>query len=115
MENYKKLIVWKKADELAFRIYKLTEKFPKTEVFGLTSQLRRAALSVPTNIVEGYARGGKKEFSHFLNISMASLSETQYLLDFSERLGYVKSDIKNLTCISEEVSKLLWAFKKSLK
>ena len=115
MQNYKKLIVWKKADELAFRIYKLTEKFPKSEIFGLISQLRRAALSVPTNIVEGYARGGKKEFFHFLNISMASLSETQYLLDFSERRGYVKSDIKNLISISEEVSKLLWAFKKSLK
>ncbi|MCG2742156.1 MAG: four helix bundle protein [Syntrophaceae bacterium] len=115
MQNYRNLIVWKKADEFAFRIYKLTEKFPKSEIFGLTSQLRRAALSVPTNIVEGYARGGKKEFSHFLNISISSLSEAQYLLDFSERLDYVKSDIKDLNCIAEEVSKLLWTFKKSLK
>ncbi len=115
MQNYKNLIVWKKADDFAFFIYKLTEKFPKSEIFGLTSQLRRASLSVPTNIVEGYARGGKKDFSRFLNISMASLSEAQYLLGFSERLGYVKSDIKDLSCVAEEVSKLLWTFKKSLK
>ena len=84
MQNHKNLIVWQKADDFAFFIYKLTEKFPKSEIFGLTSQLRRASLSVPTNIVEGYARGGKEDFSRFLNISMASLSEAQYLLGFAD-------------------------------
>jgi len=66
MAEYKDLIVFQKADELAFMVYSLTADFPKSEVFGITSQLRRAALSVPTNIVEGYARKSKKELAQFI-------------------------------------------------
>ncbi len=80
------------SDELAFQVYKATKQFPKEEMFGLTSQIRRAALSVPTNIVEGYSRKGDKELARFINISLGSLAETKYLLYFSDRLGYFKDD-----------------------
>ncbi|MCA9405040.1 MAG: four helix bundle protein [Candidatus Omnitrophica bacterium] len=67
--GYKKLIVWKEADLLAKLVYKATRNFPKEESYGITSQLRRAIISVPLNIVEGYARGGQKEFKRFLSIA----------------------------------------------
>jgi len=115
MDNFKKLLVWQKADELAFIIYTLTASFPKDENFGVTSQLRRAVLSVPLNIVEGHSRGRKAEFVHFLNIAMGSLSEVNYLVDFSKRLGYIKSEENNLSQLISEVSRLLWSFKKAVK
>ena len=77
-KGYKKLIVWRKADELAYQIYLETKKFPKDEVYGITSQLRRAAFSVPTNIVEGTGRQGKNEMRQFVNIALGSLAETEY-------------------------------------
>ena len=86
--GYKRLIVWHKADELAYGIYMATKNFPKEESYGITSQLRRAALSVPTNIVEGYGRQGQKEFKYFVNIALGSLAEVKYLMDFSTRLNY---------------------------
>lgn len=92
-DRWKKLDVWKMADDLAYEVYLKTRRFPKEEMYGLTSQVRRAALSIPTNIVEGYSRKGDKELSHFLNISFASLAETKYLLYFSNRLEYL-DDIK---------------------
>ncbi|MCX7794885.1 MAG: four helix bundle protein, partial [Thermodesulfovibrionales bacterium] len=107
MAKYKELIVFQKADELAFEIYKLTNNFPKSEIFGLTSQLRRAALSIPANIAEGYARKGKKELLQFINIALGSLAETEYLLGFSKRLGYCKTDISQIERLIEEVGKLL--------
>jgi four helix bundle protein len=70
--TYKDLNVWQKADEFALEIYRITKHFPKGEMYGLTSQLKRAALSVPTNIVEGYARKGDKELSRFINIAIDS-------------------------------------------
>jgi four helix bundle protein len=72
--GYKKLTVWYKADELAFQVYIVTKYFPKEEIFGITSQIRRAALSVPTNIVEGYGRQGRKELRQFANIALGSLA-----------------------------------------
>lgn len=114
MSNYKNLIIFQKADALAFQIYKLTGTFPKSEKFGITSQIRRAALSIPTNIVEGYARKGKKELSHFVNIARASHAETKYLFDFSKRLGYHKKESSQIEAQIEEVGKLLWGFSKSL-
>lgn len=108
------LIVFQKSDELAYRIYKSTEAFPKSEIFGITSQLRRAALSIPTNIVEGYVRKSKKELSQFINIALGSLAETEYLLGFSKRLGYHKGDISEIENLLEEVGRLLWSFYRSL-
>jgi four helix bundle protein len=114
MQNHKKLKVWQRADELALEIYRVTERFPQKEAYGITSQIRRAALSVPTNIVEGYGRNSKKELSRFLDIALGSLAETEYLLEFSEKLGYTKQDITHVYSLITEVSKLLWGFKKSL-
>ena len=81
--GYKKLIVWQKADELAYQIYLTTKTFPKEEIYGITSQLRKAALSVPTNIVEGYGKQSKNELRQFLNTALGSLAEVEYLLSFS--------------------------------
>jgi four helix bundle protein len=113
--GYKKLNVWKKADELAFQIYIATRDFPQEETYGITSQLRRAGLSVPTNIVEGYSRQGRKELKQFVNIGMGSLGETRYLLDFSTRLGYLRaSQYAVLEQLGNEVGRLIWRFYKAL-
>jgi four helix bundle protein len=113
--NYKELIVWQKADELAYEIYMITKKFPKDEIYGITSQLRRAALSVPTNIVEGYARKGDKELTRFINIAIGSMAETEYLLSFSSRLGYLsESDFTRIENLRSEVGRFLWKFYKKV-
>jgi four helix bundle protein len=114
MSNYKNLIVWQKANELAIKIYKLTDNFPKQETFGITSQIRRASLSVPTNIVEGYGRRTKNELSRFIDIARGSLAETEYLLEFSKELNYVKKGTADIDSLINEVSKLLWSFQKKL-
>lgn len=114
MAKHKDLIVFQKADEMAILVYQVSREFPKDEVFGVTSQLRRAALSVPTNIVEGYARKSKKELAHFVNIALGSLAETEYLLDFVNRLGYCKSDVSKIEALISEVGKLLWGFYRSI-
>ena len=113
-KGYKKLILWQKADELAFQVYLETKTFPKEEIYGITSQLRRAVLSVPTNIVEGCGRQGKNELRQFINIALGSLSETEYLLDFSLRLKYLTvEEHKRLQDLRQEVGNLLWKFYKS--
>ena len=114
-KGYKKLIVWQKADELAYQVYVATKNFPKEEIYGITSQLRRAVLSVPINIVEGYGRQGKKELRQFINVALGSLAETEYLLDFSLKLKYFnQEDYKGLQSLRQEVGNLLWKFYKSL-
>jgi four helix bundle protein len=115
-ERWAKLEVWKHADELAFRIYKITQNFPKEEVYGITSQVRRAALSIPTNIVEGYSRKGDRELARFVNISLGSLGETKYLLYFSNRLGYLEKDTYyELKEDYDTLGKLLWKFYEKVK
>ena len=114
MAKYKNLIVWQKANLLALKVYKLTEDFPKKETFGITSPLRRSALSVPTNIVEGYGRKSKTELSRFIDISLGSLAETEYLIEFSKELGYIKTDTAEIENLVDEVGKLLWSFQRSL-
>ena len=114
-KGYKKLVVWQKADELAYQIYLATKSFPKEEIYGIISQLRRAALSVPLNIVEGYGRQGKKELKQFINVALGSLAEIEYLLDFSFKLSYLnQKDYKRLQDLRQEVGNLLWKFYKSL-
>ena len=113
--GYKKLIVWHKADEFAYQVYIVTKSFPKEEIFGITSQLRRASLSIPTNIAEGYGRQGKGELKQFVNIALGSLSEACYLLGFSLRLKYLNTEQhKGLQDLAIEVGKLLWKFHKSI-
>jgi four helix bundle protein len=113
--GYKKLLVWQKADELAYAIYISTKKFPKEEIYGITSQLRRAALSVPVNIVEGYSRQTKGELKQFINIALGSLAEVEYLLDFSLKLKYFDNEeYTNLYDKRQQTDNLLWKFYKSL-
>ncbi len=111
--TYKDLKVWRKADEFAYAVYMVTKKFPRHEVYGITSQIRRAALSVPTNIVEGYARKGDKELARFVNIAIGSIAETEYLLAFSSKLGYLtEKEYNRIDALCTEVGKLLWSFYK---
>lgn len=113
--GYKKLVVWQKADELAYQVYVATKKFPREEVYGITSQLRRSALFVPANIVEGYGRQGKNELRNFANIALGSLAEVRYLIYFSSRLDYLGSKPqKKLQDLADEVGRLLWKFYKSI-
>lgn len=114
-KGYKKLIVWEKADELAYQIYLETKKFPKDEIYGITSQLRRAAISVPVNIVEGQGRQNKNEKRQFTNIALGSLAETEYLLDFCFRLKFLTQEKYDfLESIRKSTGALLWNFYKSL-
>lgn len=113
--GYEKLRAWQKADVLAYEIYLATRAFPNEELYGITSQIRRAALSVPTNLVGGYARQGKKEFRQFVNIALGSLAEAKYLLGFCRRLGYLKPEAyRDLREQAEEAGRLLWKFYRSL-
>lgn len=89
MRDYTKIGAWKLADDLTVAIYERTRTFPREEIYGLTSQLRRAAYSVPSNIAEGSSRGSKRDYLHFLYIARGSLSETQYFIHLSSRLGYL--------------------------
>ena len=89
MRDYTKIEAWKLADDLTVTVYEQTRSFPREEIYGLTSQLRRASYSVPANIVEGSSRESKKDYLHFLYISRGSLSETQYFIHLARRLGYL--------------------------
>jgi len=114
--SYKDLKVWERSDGLAFRVFDLTDAFPKTYLYDLTSQLRRAALSVPTNIAEGCASFHSGEFLQFLNVSRRSLSETHYLLNFACRRKVIKQiELLELEAVMEEISKMLNALAKSIR
>ena len=110
-DRWKNLEVWKLADELARAIYRATKTFPADELYTLTSQLRRAGLSVPTNIVEGYARGGDRELGRFLDIALGSLAEVKYLLHFANSLGYFSSaQWDDLDERTDHLGRKLWRF-----
>jgi four helix bundle protein len=89
LKHYRELIVWQKAMDLAEAVYRLTRKFPREEMFALTSQLRRAVVSIPSNIAEGQGRGGTKEFMQFLGIANGSLQEVETQLILSDRFNYI--------------------------
>jgi four helix bundle protein len=112
--GYKKLLVWQRANELAREIYLTTKKFPKEELYGITSQLRRAAVSIPTNIVEGSGRQNRNEFKQFINIALGSLAETEYLLELCLQLTYLNLESYNrLETSRKAVGGLLWNLYKS--
>ncbi|MCK6622514.1 MAG: four helix bundle protein [Calditrichaceae bacterium] len=90
-KTHKDLDIWKLGIDLVEQIYKETQAFPREEMYGLTSQMRRAAVSYPSNIAEGAARGSKKEFLQFLYISLASLSELETQIIIAHRIGYLKT------------------------
>ncbi|MDD3296360.1 MAG: four helix bundle protein [Candidatus Omnitrophica bacterium] len=115
MKNFRDLKVWNKGYELVLAIYKLSRHFPSDEKFGLTQQIRRAAVSVIANIAEGNKRKSSKDFKHFLNISEGSLEEVKCYLILSRDLGYIKvADYNNSFIISEELGKMLSGFIKKL-
>ena len=110
-ERYKKLEVWRLADSLALEVYRATKSFSREEVYGIASQLRRAALSVPTNIVEGYARRGDRELAHSVDIALGSLAETRYLLSFCLNLGYLSEQkCGELESRASDLGGKLWRF-----
>jgi len=106
--NFKNIKAWQYADDLAVLVYSKTNSFPREELYGITSQLRRAAVSVPTNVAEGASREHKKEYLNFLYIARGSMAETEYLLHLSRRLGYLQDDeYKKLEGLRKEAAKTL--------
>jgi four helix bundle protein len=109
MMPYEKFNAWKVAHELALETYKATEGWPKTELYNLTAQTRRAALSIPTNIAEGAAKLGPREFRRYLDISLGSLSELSYLLLFSRDRGLLTaSEWQRLDAQRNRAGQLVW-------
>jgi len=116
MRDHTKLRAFILADELVIQIYQLTQKFPKDEMYGLTSQMRRAAVSVPSNLVEGCTREGEVEYLRFLEIAFGSLRELHYQLSLANRLGYCDSTLF-LACDanSVETGKVLASLIRSIR
>lgn len=116
MDNEKQDLVLEQADAFAHAVYDASQKLPKYEQFGLTSQLRRAALSVPLNIVEGYARQSKKAEAQFLKIAYGSLKEAQYILQFAVKERYLAlKDTVEVILHGSQTGKLLWAKTQTLR
>ena len=108
VRTFRDLVVWQKSLDLVTEIYRVTQKFPKEEMFGLISQLRRAAVSVPSNIAEGQGRLTEKEFRQFLGNARGSLSEVDTQIIIAKNLGYLdESNFKNLTAKIAEVGRVL--------
>ncbi|NIR48825.1 four helix bundle protein [candidate division KSB1 bacterium] len=116
MRDHTKLRAFELADELAIMIYQITTVFPKEEIYGLTSQMRRAAVSVPSDIVEGCARESQVEYLRFLEIAFGSLRELHYQFNLAKRLGYLKGDdFSNYDLKLVETEKVLGALIRSLR
>jgi len=114
--DYKNLKVFHVVDALVVSVYEATASFPKAEMCGLTSQLRRGAVSVPANIVEGAARHTDGEFAHFLNIAYGSFAEVRYFLDLALRLGFLEADVHTLLAAkADEPSRMLNGLMKSVR
>ena len=114
MKSHKDLMVWQKSMDMVTRLYRLTEDFPPSEKYGLTNQIRRAAVSIPSNIAEGAARYSKKEFAQFLYISLGSLSELETQLEIAENLQYMKDSNEYISTL-DEIRKLLLGLIRSIK
>jgi len=115
VRDHTKLKAFELADELAILIYRATNRFPKHEIYGLTSQLRRAAISVPSNIVEGCARESQAEYVRFLEIAFGSLRELHYQCSLSVRLGYIEYDFSPIESKIQETEKVLGALIRSMR
>ena len=113
--SHKDLIVWQKSMDLVVAVYKLTDAFPKSELYGITSQMRRSSVSVPSNIAEGRKRGGAKEYRQFLIIAISSAVELETQIELSKRLGFAKIDeCKTVDSLLNEVLKMLTQMIKTL-
>jgi len=111
-KTFQDLIVWQKAHQFVLSVYQSSENLPQKEMYGLTSQLRRAAISIPANIAEGFKKFGKPDKRRFMNIAQGSLEECRYYLILSRDLGYISTS--KLMSQLEEVSKLLAAYSESI-
>ncbi len=110
--TFRDLIVWQRAHQFGLAAYKLSQGFPREETYGLTSQLRRAAVSIPANIAEGFKKKGRPDKARFMNIAHGSLEECRYYLILSSDLGYGDTEALNQTL--EEVSRLLTSYTNAL-
>ena len=111
-KKFQDLIMWQKAHGFVLLIYRLTGSFPKSEVFGLSSQLRRSAVSIAANIAEGFKKRGAADKGRFLNIAQGSLEESRYYLILAEDLGY--GECSEIQAVLTEVSKLLEAYSQAI-
>jgi len=107
MQHFRELKVWQRSHQLALQIYRICSGFPSHELYGVTSQLRRAATSVPTNLAEGSKRRHPREYARFINIAEASLAETEYLLILSQDLGYLQEPSAPLFAEISEITRML--------
>lgn len=108
MEDYRDLIVWKRSMELVRAVYALTKQLPKEEIFALSNQLRRAVVSIPSNIAEGYGRNSKQDYLRFLNIARGSKNEVETQLQICQMLDYLKQeDLADTLAVCTEVGKML--------
>ncbi|MEZ6100774.1 MAG: four helix bundle protein [Pirellulaceae bacterium] len=116
MRDHRKLRAFELADQLALAVYQTTKTFPKDEMFGMTSQIRRAAVSVPSNIVEGCARNSDADFLRFLDMAFGSGRQLEYQMSLATRLGYInKTESQQLDSIVNELMKVLSGLIKSLR
>ncbi len=108
LHSYRELIVWQKSIDLVTALYRLTEKFPRSEVYGLTSQIKRCSISIPSNIAEGRYRGTRKDFVQFLRVSYASGAELETQLEIAKRLSFLSTSEYNETCaLLSEIMRML--------
>ncbi len=116
MNNYKELKVWQKSVDLAVKIYDITKNFPREELYGLTSQIRRSAISISSNIAEGAGRNSKKDFNNFLGISNGSSCELATQLVIAQRINLIDQLVLgSLHQEIDEIQKMNWSLKRSLK
>lgn len=116
MQHFANLNVWKRSHTLVLNLYRLSAGFPAEERFGLTSQIRRAAASVPTNIAEGSKRKSQRDYAHFLNLAEASLAETEYLILLSRDLAYLTPvQAEPLQQEVSEISRMLYALRDKIE
>jgi four helix bundle protein len=111
VRNFEELDVWQAAHRLTLDVYKITSSLPQSEMYGLASQMRRAAVSVPSNIAEGFGRIGKKEKLQFYNIAQGSLSELRYDFILAKDLGYIKENTKEME-LSQHIARMLQSIMK---
>jgi four helix bundle protein len=114
--GYKNLKVWNKGYALTLKTYNKTKSYPKNEMYGITSQLRRASASIIANIAEGYARDTRKDYTRFISIAISSSNELEVFLELSKDLNYLnKKDFEDLYTNNKEIMKMLLGLRKSLK
>lgn len=116
IKSYRELEVWQKSMDLALECYQMTKKFPKSETYGISSQLQRAVISVPANIAEGRSRRHTKEFLQHLSIAYGSLAEVETYVLFAERLNYITKDqLDRLMLKTAEIGRMINGLQRSLK